>query len=62
MDGWRHEITIERPRLPAGVNGITARGIEVAARTVSLAFERSGERVLVDKIDDDLNVRVSARL
>lgn len=62
VDAWRREITIEQPRLPVGVDRVQVQGIEVGGKRVSLAFERAGERVLVDRTGGDADVRVSARL
>ena len=62
VDAWRREITVEQPRLPVGVDRVQVQGIEIGGKSVSLAFERAGERVLVDRTGGDAEVRVSARL
>ena len=47
IDGWRGEIQVDRPRLPAGIDQITIPNLAVGDATVDLTFQRIGERVAV---------------
>jgi glycogen debranching enzyme len=47
IDGWRGEIHVDRPRLPAGIDQVTIRSLAVGDATVDLTFQRIGERVAV---------------
>jgi glycogen debranching enzyme len=62
IDAWHNEITIERPYLPMGVDRLHVHHLDVGGSRVSLAFERVGGRVMVDRIDGDARVRIVARL
>ena len=46
VDGWANEIRITRPRLPAGIDQVVLRELEVGERTVDLVFQRSGRHVV----------------
>ena len=45
IDGWRGEIHVDRPRLPAGIDRLTVRHLAVGAHCVDLTFQRIGGRV-----------------
>lgn len=62
VDAWHNEITIERPYLPVGVDRLHVHHLQVGGNKVSLAFERVGGRVMVDRIAGDAAVRIVARL
>lgn len=47
IDGWRREIHVERPRLPAGMERLTIRRLTLGEASVDLTFYRLGERVAV---------------
>jgi glycogen debranching enzyme len=46
IDGWRGEIHVDRPRLPAGIDRLTVRQLAVGEARVDLTFMRIGERVV----------------
>jgi glycogen debranching enzyme len=45
VDGWKKEITVERPRLPHGIDNLSIRHIQVGDVRVDVMFERVGDRV-----------------
>ncbi|TJV37432.1 MAG: amylo-alpha-1,6-glucosidase, partial [Mesorhizobium sp.] len=45
VDGWKREITVERPRLPIGIDNIVIRHLAIGEAKVDLIFERIGDRV-----------------
>jgi glycogen debranching enzyme len=45
VDGWEKEITVERPRLPHGIDNLSLRHIQVGDVRVDVIFERVGDRV-----------------
>jgi glycogen debranching enzyme len=45
IDGWRGEISVNRPHLPAGIDHLTVENLHVGERRVSLHFHRVGGRV-----------------
>ena len=47
IDGWRGEVRVERPQLPAGLERIAVRRIAVGSARVDVVFEQHGERVSV---------------
>jgi glycogen debranching enzyme len=47
IDAHRHEIHIDRPELPGGIEHLLVRGLEVSGERIDLRFERVGERVTV---------------
>ncbi|HEY4252634.1 MAG TPA: amylo-alpha-1,6-glucosidase [Roseomonas sp.] len=46
IDGWRGEIHVESPRLPAGVDRLAIHRLQVAGAEVDLTFQRLGDRVV----------------
>lgn len=46
VDGWKREITVERPRLPIGIDNIVIRHLAIGEAKVDLIFERIGDRVV----------------
>ena len=46
VDGWKREITVERPRLPIGIDNLSIRHIAVGEAKVDVIFERIGDRVV----------------
>src|SRR5690606_36294727 len=46
VDGWAGEVHITRPRLPAGVDRLVLRDLEVGEQRIDLVFRRSGPDVL----------------
>jgi glycogen debranching enzyme len=47
IDGWRCEVHVERPRLPAGIERLTIRRLAVGEASVDLTFHRFDGRVAV---------------
>jgi glycogen debranching enzyme len=47
IDGWRRQIHVDRPRLPAGIDRLTLRHLMVGDASIDLTFQRVGERVTV---------------
>ena len=47
IDGWRGEIQLDRPRLPAGIDQVTIPSLAVGDAKVDLTFQRIGERIAV---------------
>ncbi len=47
LDGARGEVRIVDPRLPVGIDRLWIDGLEVAGETISLFFERHGDRIRV---------------
>ena len=45
IDGWRGEVRVERPMLPAGIDSIAVRRIAVDDKRVDVVFQRQGDRV-----------------
>jgi glycogen debranching enzyme len=45
IDGWRSEISVNRPRLPIGIDNLVIRHLGVGGAKVDIIFERIGERV-----------------
>jgi glycogen debranching enzyme len=46
IDGWNGEIHVTRPRLPAGIDNVEIRHLEVGDIAVDLSFQRVGDRVV----------------
>jgi glycogen debranching enzyme len=46
VDGWTKEITVERPRLPIGIDSLSIRHLEVGGESVDVMFQRVGDRVV----------------
>jgi glycogen debranching enzyme len=46
IDGWRSEVHIRQPELPAHVDRLLLRGLRVGAQEVDIAFERHERRVV----------------
>lgn len=44
IDGWRREVRIDRPHLPAEFERLHVRGLAVGDARIDLVFERTGER------------------
>ncbi|MFO1072163.1 MAG: amylo-alpha-1,6-glucosidase [Geminicoccaceae bacterium] len=53
IDGWRHEIHVDRPRLPTGIDRLDLGRLRVGRHEVALTFQRVGGRVVVYPIGDD---------
>jgi glycogen debranching enzyme len=47
IDGWRHEVHIHRPRLPAGIDRLLVSHLPVGESRVDLVFERRDDSVVV---------------
>jgi glycogen debranching enzyme len=45
VDGWRGEISVNRPRLPIGIDNLVVRNLGVGDASVDIIFERMGDRV-----------------
>ncbi len=45
VDGWRGEISVNRPRLPIGIDNLVVRHLGVGDAKVDIIFERIGDRV-----------------
>jgi hypothetical protein len=45
VEGSRHRLVIERPRLPPGIDRLQLGGLQVGPQRVDLAFQRLGDRV-----------------
>jgi glycogen debranching enzyme len=45
IDGWRGEVSVERPRLPIGIDRLTISHLRVGSEIVDLHFQRVGRRV-----------------
>jgi glycogen debranching enzyme len=45
VDGWKKEISVERPRLPIGIDNLLVRHLTVGDAKVDVIFERVGDRV-----------------
>ncbi|MDQ2633690.1 MAG: amylo-alpha-1,6-glucosidase [Pseudomonadota bacterium] len=45
VDGWTGEITVDRPRLPIGIDSLTVRRLSVGKASVDVHFRRVGDRV-----------------
>lgn len=45
IDGIGKEIVLDRPRLPAGVDGVTLRNLAIGEQHVNLTIERTGGRI-----------------
>ena len=63
VDAWTRTVHIHRPELPGGVDRLVVRGLEIAGVTVSLAFERVGDRIAVTPaapVPDTVRVLVQA--
>ncbi len=46
IDGWRREICIDEPRLPAGIDRLTIENLAVGAQRITLQFRRVEQRVV----------------
>jgi glycogen debranching enzyme len=46
VDGWKGEVTVDRPRLPIGIDNLVIRNIAVGEARVNVIFERIGDRVV----------------
>lgn len=46
IDGWSGSVSIDRPRLPTGIDRLTVRNLQVGARYVTLHFHRVDGRVV----------------
>lgn len=46
VDGQRHEIHVDRPMLPKGIDEVELRHIRVGEHTTDITFQRVGERVV----------------
>ncbi|AZO22785.1 MULTISPECIES: amylo-alpha-1,6-glucosidase [unclassified Mesorhizobium] len=46
IDGWEGELHVTRPRLPIGIDTLTLRHLSVGDKSVDLAFQRVGDRVV----------------
>lgn len=46
IDGWEGELHVTRPRLPIGIDTLTLRHLSVGGKSVDLAFQRVGDRVV----------------
>ena len=44
IDGWRHEVVIDRPELPQQLDRMQIRGLAIDGDAVDLCFERIGAR------------------
>ncbi|OWJ65684.1 amylo-alpha-1,6-glucosidase [Inquilinus limosus] len=47
VDGLRSRITVDRPRLPIGIESLTVEALPVGPHRVTLGFQRIGDRVVV---------------
>jgi glycogen debranching enzyme len=47
LDGWNGEIHIERPYLPAGIDSLSLKRLEIRGHEIDLNFERLGNHVVV---------------
>ncbi|WP_028238456.1 amylo-alpha-1,6-glucosidase [Stutzerimonas azotifigens] len=47
IDGRQAQVTVERPRLPTGIDRLQLRGLEVGETRIDLTFQRLGERTVV---------------
>ena len=47
VDGWRGEISVDRPRLPIGIDNLVIRHLDVGDAKVDIIFERIGDRVVL---------------
>jgi len=45
IDGWRGEVSIEKPHLPIGIDQLSILGLEVGTERIDLGFERAGNKV-----------------
>ena len=45
VDGWEGEITVDRPRLPIGIDSLTVRRLTVGQVSVDVHFRRVEDRV-----------------
>ncbi|WP_024891480.1 amylo-alpha-1,6-glucosidase [Luteimonas huabeiensis] len=62
IDAARHEVSVDRPRLPEGVDRLHLQRLRVGEGWLDLRFERAGDRVLVARDGGDEEVRLSVRL
>jgi hypothetical protein len=47
VDGLKGEVSIVDPHLPIGIDRLWIDGLKLGSETISLAFERHGERITV---------------
>ncbi|WP_343713887.1 amylo-alpha-1,6-glucosidase [Inquilinus sp.] len=47
VDGRRNRITVDRPRLPIGIESLSVEALPVGPHRVTLGFQRIGDRVVV---------------
>jgi glycogen debranching enzyme len=47
IDGWRNQIHVDRPELPAEIERLTLHGLALGDARVDLVFQRVGKRVIV---------------
>jgi glycogen debranching enzyme len=45
VDGWRGEVSVNRPHLPIGIDNLVVRHLGVGDAKVDIVFERMGDRV-----------------
>ncbi|CAB3790996.1 amylo-alpha-1,6-glucosidase [Pararobbsia alpina] len=45
IDGWAHRVTIDRPRLPTGVQSLTVRRLDFGPYRIDMIFERNEEGI-----------------
>jgi len=47
IDGTRNRITVDRPRLPIGIETLTVEALPIGSHEVTLTFQRTGDQVVV---------------
>jgi glycogen debranching enzyme len=47
IDGWKGEVHVDRPYLPAGIDHLEIHGVAVGGEILNIVFQRVGDRIAV---------------